>query len=176
MSNTKKPSVKQKITVAMLNKQSREIQKAKNKVKKMNDQIVAMQNKLYADACDMYDAKYVNKWLMINGTLEHESNDPEPKFDTYRLVLCKYIHPTYDHITVGIHRGFEISPDNGYMNIGCLTDGDYTNVIREDNIKILSDSEALSMLNEIDIKFSKFIGETIQSIKPVVEIARKQRK
>lgn len=176
MKNTKKQSSKPKITVAMLNKQSREIGKVKEKVKKLNDQIVVMQNKLYADACDMYDAKYVNKWLMINGTIEHESNDPEPKFDTYKLVLCKYIHPTYDHITVGIQRGFEISPDDGYMSIGCLTDGDYTNVIREDNIKVLSDSEALSKLNEIDIKLSNFIGESIQSIKPVVDIARKKRR
>lgn len=182
MSNTKKQSKNTKrqstkITVDALNKQSREIDKLEEKKNELANLIIEKRNKLYADSIDMYNEKYKDKWLMINGTSVYGTNTEEPTFEDYRIVLCKYIHPSYDYIRVGIYRGIGIEHGDGDdFNILCLSE-ENLHVHYEKCIKVLTNNEVLDILNKIDLKISNFIGATILKAKPdTVSLARKKRR
>lgn len=147
----------------------RTIEDLELRAKQIKQRIDGAKKRVAQVAVKQFRDKYVGKWVVLNGSTTSDTENVSPDFDEYRIFKVKSAEPHaggafglfYDkYIQVET-----MVPDPADRLFAFYFSDGWFNVVKEEAVKILTDDEALEILNMIDIRSSECIGQFIQSVK-----------
>lgn len=147
----------------------RTIEDLESRAKQIKVRIDAAKKRVAQVAMKQFRDKYVGKWVVLNGYCDYDTETTEAKFDKYRIFKVKSVEP---HAGGEFHLNYDkcikvetMDPDPADNLVAFYFNGGWFNVAKEEAVKILTDEEALEILNMIDIRTSESIGKFIQSVR-----------
>lgn len=122
----------------------------------------------YEKAAKAIAEKYNNKFIVINGDCDYDTNVKDPKFEKYRICVVKKTKPSFGYIEVFTDLMITVYHYDLHSDGWSMTFTKIKNFgVRfhdERAVKILNEKEALDLLNMLDINSSNHIGAMIQSV------------
>lgn len=122
----------------------------------------------YEKAAKCIADKYNGRFIVINGDCDYETDVKDPKFQKYRICVVKKTKPRFGYLEVitdlviTVHH-FDDYPD--YWSMAFTKCKNYSITFHDErSVKILNKTEALELLNTLDINSSNLLGAMIQSV------------
>ena len=122
----------------------------------------------YEKAAKCIADKYNNRFVVVNGDCDYETDVKDPKFQKYRICVVKKTKPRFGYIELTTDLVITVHHYDGSPECWSMT---FTNCKNyrltfhdERAVKILTKDEALELLNTLDINSSNLLGAMIQSV------------
>lgn len=146
----------------------KEIDELNAEMDRISKEINKVAGSQYEKAAKCIADKYNNRFVVINGDCDYETDVKNPKFEKYRMCVVKKTKPRYGFIEVitdlviNVHH-YDESPECWSMTYTKCKNFSMT-FHDERAVKILNKTEALELLNTLDINSSNLLGAMIQSV------------
>lgn len=146
----------------------KEIDELNAEMNRISEKINKVAGSQYEKAAKCIADKYNNRFVVINGDCDYETDVKNPKFEKYRMCVVKKTKPRYGFIEVitdlviNVHH-YDCAPECWSMTYTKCKNFSMT-FLDERAVKILNKTEALELLNTLDINSSNLLGAMIQSV------------
>lgn len=146
----------------------KEIDELNAEMERISKEINKLAGSQYDKAAKCIADKYNNRFIVINGDCEYETDVKNPKFEKYRMCVVKNTKPLYGCIEVITDLVINVNHYDDSQECWSMT---YTKCkdyritfLEERAVKILNKTEALELINALDINSSNLLGAMIQSV------------
>lgn len=144
-----------------------EINELNAEIDRISEKINKVAGSQYEKAAKRIADKHNNHFVVVNGDCDCETDAKDPKFQKHRMCVVKKTKPRYGHIElitdleITVHH-CDVAPECWSMT--CTKGKNLSMTFHDERaVKILNKTEALELLDTLDINSGNLLGAMIQS-------------